>query len=114
MLVQQSLVVTLNGSVNQFSSTGIFSPNVLIQADASNAGDVYIACSTTANAAPSNITAANAAYILAPGESVQLNENNLAYWTGEMWILSHWYAKGTASDVVRVSYTVRRTSATPS
>lgn len=93
---------------------GTFTPRFLIRNPAGSAGNMLIGATNSSNVIPATLTSANCLYELVPGESAEIGEDNRSYWIGENYILSHWFVKGTASDVCKVTYVVRRNAATPS
>ena len=113
MLAQQVIILTMSGSIQQLSTTGIFTRNFVIQNDAASAADMYIGHTPSTNVLPTTLDATTALYILSPGMSVEINESPRSQTKGEEYILSHWVVKGTASDKCRVTYVTRRTAATP-
>ena len=93
---------------------GIFTPKFLIRNPVGSGGNMLIGATSATNVTPATLTSANCLYELAPGDSAEVGEDNRSYWIGENYILSHWFVKGTASDVCKVTYVTRRTAATPS
>ena len=93
---------------------GTFTPRFIIRNPIGSAGNMFIGHTNSSNTIPATLTSANCLYELVPGDSVEIGEDNRSYWIGENYILSHWFVKGTASDVCKVTYVTRRTAATPS
>lgn len=114
MLANEVINLTLTGAIQALSSTGIFTPRFIIRNPSGSAGNMLIGATSATNVTPATLTSANCLYELVPGDSVEIGEDNRSYWIGENYILSHWFVKGTASDVCKVTYVTRRTAATPS
>lgn len=117
MLYNRGFRVGLNGSIQQITSTGTAVVKVTFTAPASNAGNVYIQHtnpnSTPPWAIPATIDADNSVYELTPGQSVVIGTENVSWYLGEKYILSHWYVKGTSGDKLRVAYVGQQWQGTP-
>ena len=112
MLVNKVINLTMNGAIQQLTTTGIFTPKFVIKNPIGN-DPVEIGHTNDSNTLPVALTAANSLYTLDGGESVTIGEDNRSYWVGENYLLNHWVAKGTNTQVLKITYVARRDNGTP-
>lgn len=111
MLINKGINITLNGNIQQVTSSGIATCKMVFVNTGSNT--LWIGHTASNNTAPTTLDDTHCEYSLAPGVSVTIGQEERSYWIGENYILSHWYVKGTNTQTCRVTYVGRRTSADP-
>jgi len=113
---KRQFILTLNGDNQPLTLKGIGTPQIVVQADASNLQPVYVGniFDTGVNGVMQTLTAGNALDTLLAGQGQQYNsgqqddrferrrswyqENNFRH------IMSQWFVKGTAGDLVYVTW----------
>lgn len=96
-LAQQTL--TLGGTPQRLTSTATLAESILIRAESTNAGTVYVGDSTVAS---------TSGIPLAAGESVRLELPRVPGGGNDYTDLRNIYWDGTTSDRIRVSYWQRQ------